>query len=606
MSRGDELLSSTRMGIGASQNISRYRRLAELGRGGMATVYLAAARGPQGFTKLVVLKELRPDLAQDAEFRSMFLDEARLAARLNHPNVVQTYEVGEDGDRHVIVMEFLEGQPLSRARKVLPPALVYFALSNVLTGLEHAHELLDFHGNPLRVVHRDVSPHNIFVTYSGEVKLCDFGIAKAADSSAVTATGDLKGKLSYMAPEQARGDEVDARADLFAVGVVLWETATGRRLWQNLQDVQILAQLLAGSIPSPRSVDPKIDERLDAICMRALAYDKNNRYPNAAAMQADLDAYLTSIGLTPTRRALGEAVAKAFAEDRLRLKNLIEEQLRTATHFTTGEAPAVSFAHASMPSSPSALRQPTGAPGSFSHGSYSQPLHTSQPSQPSQQAHPSHQAHAPPSENFQSLATIVERGGGSSGGRTGTGAVRSIAPPQAPSSGRGLVVGAVLIVLAVLSVGGFVVKSQLSRRAAAAAAASASAAAATVGSAPADDPSAASARGADAGRPTKVTLRATPAGATFFLDNEPITPGADGTIERPGGETHRLRVEAAGFTSEERSITFDADRVVDVRLVRGRGASGTSGTVGGGSPRPAPSARPGAAKPTDPSEVLGY
>ncbi|MEA2749443.1 MAG: eukaryotic-like serine/threonine-protein kinase, partial [Myxococcales bacterium] len=275
------------MEVIGEQTIGRYRRLAELGRGGMATVYLAAARGPQGFTKLVVLKELRPDLAQDAEFRSMFLDEARLAARLNHPNVVQTYEVGEDGNRQVIVMEYLEGQPLSRARKVLPSPLVYFALSNVLTGLEHAHDLLDFQGRPLKVVHRDVSPHNIFVTYSGEVKLCDFGIAKAADSSAVTATGDMKGKLSYMAPEQARGEAVDARADLFAVGVVLWETATGRRLWNNMQDVQILAQLLSGSIPSARSVDPSVPESLERICMKALAFEPAQRYATAAEMQAD-------------------------------------------------------------------------------------------------------------------------------------------------------------------------------------------------------------------------------------------------------------------------------------------------------------------------------
>ncbi|MDB4936138.1 MAG: protein kinase, partial [Labilithrix sp.] len=448
------------MDIGASQNISRYRRLAELGRGGMATVYLAAARGPQGFTKLVVLKELRPDLAQDAEFRSMFLDEARLAARLNHPNVVQTYEVGEDGDRHVIVMEFLEGQPLSRARKALPPALVYYALSNTLTGLEHAHELLDFQGKPLRVVHRDVSPHNIFVTYSGEVKLCDFGIAKAADSSAVTATGDLKGKLSYMAPEQARGEVVDPRADLFAVGVMLWETATGRRLWHNLQDVQILAQLLAGSIPTPRSVDPKIDERLDSICMRALAYDRNDRYATAGEMQADLDAYITSLGLNPTRRALGDAVARAFGEDRARLKTLIEEQLRTATLHTTGEAPAIPFSHQSMPSSPSALRQSgtaavavqSVAPSSYSQGSHPQGSQGSYSQGAYPQAVPA--GYVPPSDANLMLPTVVERSG-SSGGRTGAGAVRSIAPVPAKSGGRAWVFGGIVAVVAVLGAGAF-------------------------------------------------------------------------------------------------------------------------------------------------------
>ena len=547
----------------ASAGIGRYRRLAELGRGGMATVYLAAARGPQGFTKLVVLKELRPDLAQDPEFRTMFLDEARLAARLNHPNVVQTYEVGELSGQHVIVMEFLDGQPLSRARKVLPPPLCYFALSNVLTGLEHAHDLHDFDGKPLRVVHRDVSPHNIFVTYSGEVKLCDFGIAKAADSSAITATGDLKGKLSYMAPEQARGEQVDARADLFSVGVMLWETATGRRLWNKLQDVQILAQLFAGSIPSPRSLDPSVPERLDAICMRALAYDREQRYGSAADMQADLDAFIVSLGLTPTRRALGEAVARAFAEDRSRLKTLIDQQLRTAALFSTGEAPAVSYVPSSMPSSV----------GSAAGAELRSASETSMPA----------------------AETVAERSGitGSGGGRTATGAVHTIRPHV--TSGRAWLLGAIASLVAVIAVVGFIVRGQLARKATSA---GTTASAATSG----DAEAAASSDRLDAavapmGPPLKhIAIRATPPGAAFFLDGEPITPLPDGTIERPAGETHRLRVEAAGFAPEERSLSFDADRTVDVRLARAR-----DGAAPGG--KPGASSRP---KPTDPSEVLGY
>jgi serine/threonine protein kinase len=560
----------------AGHTIGRYRRLAELGRGGMATVYLAAASGPQGFTKLVVLKELRPDLAQDAEFRSMFLDEARLAARLNHPNVVQTYEVGEDGKSHVIVMEYLEGQPLSRARKVLPSPLTYFALSNVLTGLEHAHDLQDFQGRPLNVVHRDVSPHNIFVTYSGEVKLCDFGIAKAADSSGVTATGDMKGKLSYMAPEQARGEVVDKRADLFGLGVVLWETATGRRLWHNMHDVQILGQLLAGAIPTPRSVDPSVPERLEQICMKALAFEPAHRYATAAEMQSDLDQYIASLGLTPTRRALGEAVALAFAEDRARLKQVIEEQLRNATHLTTGEAPAVEYAPASIPSSPSAIRPSAlGAAG---------------------------RAFPPSDGSLRGIPTLVEeQGGGSSGGRTGTGAVRSIAPQATPSGrGHGAVVALVVGGLAVLAVGGFVVKARLaSARLEASAEAQASTSTSTSASA---NGSAGEAAGPTrlAARATRVTVRGAPAGATLSLDGEPVTLSADGAIERPAGETHRLKVEAAGFVTDERSITFDADRALDVRLIRARaGPPPTGGKPGG-------TTRPGTTKTTDPSDVLGY
>ena len=567
------------MEVLGDQTIGRYRRLAELGRGGMATVYLAAARGPSGFTKLVVLKELRPDLAQDAEFRSMFLDEARLAARLNHPNVVQTYEVGEDGDRQVIVMEYLEGQPLSRARKVLPSPLVYFALSNVLTGLEHAHDLLDFQGKPLNVVHRDVSPHNIFVTYSGEVKLCDFGIAKAADSSAVTATGDMKGKLSYMAPEQARGEVVDARADLFAVGVVLWETATGRRLWHNMQDVQILAQLLGGSIPTPRSVDPTVPERLERICMRALAFEPDQRYATAAELQADLDAYITSLGLTPTRRALGEAVAQAFADDRARLKRVIEDQLRNAAVLTTGESPAVMYAPASIRSSPSAPSAPSASAAS--------------------RVSPAMRSSFPPSDgSIRGIPTLVEeQGGGSSGGRTGAGAARSIAPASSSGRGRAWLFGGLVAALSVLTVTAFVVKGRF------AGAREASTGSAGPGAtAPAGEPSTpSSAIGSTLATPrtARMTLRGVPAGATVSVDGTPAPLASDGTIERPAGETHRLKVEAAGFVTDERSLTFDGDRVVDVRMARARGGAGAP-------TRPATSARPGSTKPADPSDILGY
>ena len=589
----------------AGQTIARYRRLAELGRGGMATVYLAAARGPQGFTKLVVLKELRPDLAQDAEFRSMFLDEARLAARLNHPNVVQTFEVGEEGGRHVIVMEYLEGQPLSRARKLLPSPLTYFALSNVLTGLEHAHDLLDYQGKPLNVVHRDVSPHNIFVTYSGEVKLCDFGIAKAADSSAVTATGDMKGKLSYMAPEQARGEIVDKRADLFGVGVVLWETATGRRLWNNLQDVQILAQLLSGAIPTPRSVDPTVPERLEQICMKALAFEPKDRYPTASAMQADLDAYIASLGLTPTRRALGEAVAQAFASDRAHLKQVIEEQMRNASLLSTAEAPAVAYAPASIPSSPSALGpRPSG------------PVST--------------RASYPPSDgSIRGVPTLVENGGGTNGGRTAAGAVKSIVPTPASSERRGRAgtIGMVLVGLGMLVAVGFVVKARLGSSASAAdpgaltrtngtststgTGTSTNANANGTSTAPqptsgADDPNGAGASGTThlATRVAHVTLRGAPAGATLSLDGQPVTLGADGALERPIGESHRLKVEAAGFVTDERTIAFDADRTVDIKLTRARGGTSVTGSTGGPKP-PATAAHPGN-KPADPSDVLGY
>jgi serine/threonine-protein kinase len=238
--------------------LGKYRLLAELGRGGMATVYLALVSGPVGFHKLVVIKQIGGEFAEEPEFLTMFLDEARLAARLNHPNVVQTNEVGQDGLRHFICMEYLEGQPLTavtrrlvRQKPVLSLGMQLRIAVDALAGLHYAHELADFDGTPLGVVHRDVSPHNIFVTYTGQVKVVDFGIAKAMSSASATRPGVLKGKVAYMSPEQARGDAVDRRADIFAMGVILWEMATGKRLFHGLPEIQIVQAVLQADIPRP-------------------------------------------------------------------------------------------------------------------------------------------------------------------------------------------------------------------------------------------------------------------------------------------------------------------------------------------------------------------
>ena len=194
------------------ESIGKYRVIAKLGQGGMARVLLAAAAGPAGFNKLMVVKELREELAAEPEFLTMFLDEARLAARLNHPNVVTTYEVVTEGDRHYIAMDYLDGQPLNRllhriSYSEMPLDVHLRIICDALEGLHYAHTVADFDGSPLNVVHRDVSPHNIFVTYDGQVKLVDFGVAKAAGAAAQTQTGVFKGKIRYMAPEQARSRE---------------------------------------------------------------------------------------------------------------------------------------------------------------------------------------------------------------------------------------------------------------------------------------------------------------------------------------------------------------------------------------------------------------
>jgi serine/threonine-protein kinase len=295
----------------ATPSGSRYAPIAELGRGGMATALLSVMRGPRGFNKLMVVKRLRPALAAEAEFVRMFLDEARLAARIDHPNVVHTSEVGLDDEGCFIAMEFIDGQPFENvmrrfkrrgaqdesfdAVEAAPGIPVRFGLNvicAVLDGLHFAHELKDFDGTPLDVVHRDMSPQNVMITYEGHVKLLDFGIAKAADSKAETRTGVIKGKCGYMAPEQFGGVEVDRRADLFAVGAMLWQVITGRKLWQRLSDVEVFQRLAQGLIPRPSSVAPNVDPALEAICMRALAPNVGERYRTAADFRTALDEYL--------------------------------------------------------------------------------------------------------------------------------------------------------------------------------------------------------------------------------------------------------------------------------------------------------------------------
>jgi eukaryotic-like serine/threonine-protein kinase len=343
----------------------------------MAVVYLASSQGPRGFSKLVVVKELKPEFTDDAEFTAMFVDEARLAARLNHPNIVQTYEVEETDGSFFIVMEYLEGQPLSQTRtrlarlgSVLRDHQVR-VLCDVLEGLHYAHELTDYDGRPLNVVHRDISPHNVIITYDGVAKVVDFGIAKAADQTSQTRTGVIKGKLAYMAPEQAFGKPVDRRADVFAVGVILWEAITGRRMWKGNAEGAIAHRLSIGDIPKITDHVPEPPQMLKRICERALAPRSADRYPTAAAMRAELEAYLGSIVQKPTGRDLGGLVSQAFAEERGRIASLVEEQmrlLRTASAEASGptslEVPKIAHTvpsltpHAQTPVSKSQSREP--------------------------------------------------------------------------------------------------------------------------------------------------------------------------------------------------------------------------------------------------------
>ncbi|HEX3761525.1 MAG TPA: serine/threonine-protein kinase [Kofleriaceae bacterium] len=316
------------------RTLGKYQLIAEIARGGMGVVYLAMIQGPGGFNKLVVVKELKPELVEEPAFLTMFLDEARLAARLSHPNIVQTNEVGNDGDRYFMAMDYLDGRGLDQIRR--RSKVAGFGLSvpmhlrvvcDMLSGLDYAHKLTDFDGSPLNIVHRDVSPQNVFVTFDGQVKLLDFGIAKANDSMYETHAGVVKGKVSYMSPEQGRGWKVDARADVFSAGVMLWEALTGKRMREGKNDQEKLWALVSNEIPRASEIKPWVPPELDEICARAMAWNRDERYPSAGAMQADLERYLVSTGMNVSAREVGSCVSELFREDRANTNSVIEAHI---------------------------------------------------------------------------------------------------------------------------------------------------------------------------------------------------------------------------------------------------------------------------------------
>jgi serine/threonine protein kinase len=312
----------------------RFQLIADIGEGGTARVQLAAAAGPGGFNKLVVLKTLRDNLASDPDIASMFRHEARLAARMNHPNIVQTYEVIDDAGRQVMVMEYLDGQPLSQIvsqasknKVVLPRALHLRILCDTLAGIHYAHELSDFSGVKLGLVHRDVSPQNVFVTYEGQVKVLDFGIAKAVEGASThTELGVIKGKIRYMAPEQMSGAQLDRRADIFAVGIMLWEALAGKRLWSRLSDVAVMTSVINGEIPPLSEAAPDAPEDLARICAKAIAMKPGDRYETAQQFEFELEKAMKGIE-EAKRRDLGNFVSELFANKRAEMQSVIELSL---------------------------------------------------------------------------------------------------------------------------------------------------------------------------------------------------------------------------------------------------------------------------------------
>jgi serine/threonine-protein kinase len=312
---------ATERKIGGTR-FGKYVLLDRVAVGGMAEIFLARQEGLEGFEKTIVIKRIRPHLSNQKSFVNMFLNEAKLAAQLNHPNIVQIYDLGKIGESYFIAMECIVGRDM---RRILPKAeamgmefpLVYAlkVASSVCEGLYYAHQRADIYGNPLRIVHRDVTPENIFVSFDGTVKILDFGIAKAANQIEQTRAGEIKGKLSYMSPEQCMGKALDQRSDIFSLGAVLYEWITGNKLFSGDSEVAILKSITDGKIVPPSEIRAELPEAVERILMKALERDREQRYQTAWEMQSDLDSFLTKRDFTPSNIHLANFMRELFKDE---------------------------------------------------------------------------------------------------------------------------------------------------------------------------------------------------------------------------------------------------------------------------------------------------
>ena len=301
----------------------QYEILERIAAGGMAEVYKAKRTGVEGFQKIVAIKKILPHIADDEGFVTMFADEAKLAAQLNHPNIIHIYDLGKiQAGGYFIAMEYVDGRDLRAIQQAgrelgvpLPVSLAVYVASKVASALDYAHRRRDAEGHELNIVHRDVSPQNILISYEGEIKLCDFGIAKAASKASQTQSGALKGKMQYMSPEQAWGKAIDRRSDLFSLGVVLHELLTGERLFRGDTDIGVLEKVRNADVPPPSRANPEVPHNLDAVVLKALAKDPEERYSNASDLLRDLDSVLYSYTPAPGGADVAIYLHRLLAEE---------------------------------------------------------------------------------------------------------------------------------------------------------------------------------------------------------------------------------------------------------------------------------------------------
>jgi serine/threonine-protein kinase len=286
-----------------SESQQRYRVVEKLESGGMAEVFRAESEGLQGFRKQVAIKRVLPHLSEKKKFIQMFLDEARLSAQLSHSNCVQVFDIGVGDNAYFIVMEYVDGANLKSVAEALkkrgqefPVAAAAFIAAEICKGLSYAHEFMDVNGTRLDIVHRDMSPPNVLITKFGEVKIVDFGLAKASSQLEKSEPGIIKGKFSYLSPEAALGQEVDARTDIFAVGIILWELLSGQRLFLGETDFQTVKKVQQAVVPPISSLNKKVPPELERIVNRALAREPSQRYQTARELGQDLNKFLFRYG----------------------------------------------------------------------------------------------------------------------------------------------------------------------------------------------------------------------------------------------------------------------------------------------------------------------
>ncbi|MBK8212243.1 MAG: protein kinase [Myxococcales bacterium] len=498
--------------------IGKYDVVARLAQGGMGNVYLARTQGVAGFEKLVVVKTLRADFADDPKFCEMFLDEARLAAKLNHRNIVQTNDAGVDGGTYYMVMDFLDGRSLWRIQRHfakegahLPLSTSVRIIADMLAGLHHAHELTDAEGKNVGVVHRDVCPANVFVTVDGQVKVVDFGVAKAKTHAHETQAGTIKGRVAYMSPEHVQAGPIDRRADVFSAGILLWEAITRNRFWEGLNETQILGRLVRGQLPTldHEGADPK----LQAACVRALSPSPDDRFPTAHAMRLALEEWLERNEPRNGLADLGATLLELTAEERAKIARLLEA---APDADRTAPLPAL---------------DPTRIAGTSDSGA-SAPRGTSERS-----------ATAP----LTPLATTTP--------------IASLPPPSAPSRPLPRVLaGAVLVALVAAAATFFATRPRAPIEPPRANASEAPP--------PPKGPVVEVAPPTATPTDTNVTLDVaiSPLSAKVYLDDRPL--GANpfhGQLARDG-RSHVLRAEAAGYKPRAFTFVLDRDRAVDFAL----------------------------------------